>query len=98
MPGYPPWLFPDAGQHSAASLQSQPVRGTSQSSACDLQPTVSSEEILELDPDGKYSDSFGFLPGAPEEVLQTHILLHGVFRRGGGWGATALKKSFHGQK
>lgn len=61
--------FPDAQQHKAASLQSQPVKSTSQSTACDLQATVSSEEILELDPDGKHSDSFGFLPGAPEEVL-----------------------------
>lgn len=64
----PTMLFPDA-EYKAASPQSQPVRSTSQSSARDLQATVSSEEILELGPDGKHSDSFGFFPGAPEEVL-----------------------------
>lgn len=64
--------FADAGVHSAASLQSQPVRITSQSSACDLRATVSSKEILELGPDGKHSDSFGSLPAAPEEELQMH--------------------------
>lgn len=64
--------FADAGVHSAASLQSQPVRITSQSSTCDLRATVSSKEILELGPDGKHSDSFGSLPAAPEEELQMH--------------------------
>lgn len=89
--------FADAELHGAVSLQSQPVRITSQRSACDLWATVSSKEILELGPDGEHSDSFGSIPEAAEEELQMHTYFFMGSLEAGGGGATTLK-SFHGQK
>lgn len=66
-------------------LCAQPTCQTHQAELCRMTSRlVNCGEIPEPEPDGKHSDSFGFLPGPSQEALQRQSFLHRAFGKANG--------------